>query len=149
MNYKNIQDCWTALDHCYDLEELQGTIQDFPIWTGDRDIELLDEDTVRITNSYFDKVSNDYDEDSVDYETKLTRDSVLDLIPDSIEVEFPELGESQDFIIHASDEDKIMELAKQAIDLYNQNQDESVMEYFKQLVEESKLFILYDFEYNL
>lgn len=48
MEYKHINDCWNAIRDCKTIYEVYKTIDQFPRWSGDWDVQVED-------NSYFEK----------------------------------------------------------------------------------------------
>lgn len=63
--YNHINDCWNALKALTRLEDLEDTLDNFPRWSGDWEWKLdLDNGVVVITNSHYDELSEDWEEDT-------------------------------------------------------------------------------------
>lgn len=69
MEYKHIDDCWKALKTLSRLEDLEDTLDNFPRWSGDWNYEVDAENAVvTVTNSYYDKLTWFWEEDTEDLE---------------------------------------------------------------------------------
>lgn len=68
---KTVNDCWNELRNCTTADELGETIDNFPSWTGTWSMEVIDADTVRVSNTYWDETLNDQYTDEEDFEVDL------------------------------------------------------------------------------
>jgi hypothetical protein len=55
MEFKHINDCWSALEDCKSIEELVKTMGEFPNKFGTWAISGMDSDGLEITNYYYDE----------------------------------------------------------------------------------------------
>lgn len=67
-----IRDCWWEVKQCETIEELENTIANLPRWSGDWDIEKINKDEVKVTNTFYDENSNEsiISEEILDINTK-------------------------------------------------------------------------------
>lgn len=63
---KHISEVWDLLEKCKTEEELKEAIGEIPNKFGSFSYERTDEDTITVTNTYYDKSLEDYYEDEVD-----------------------------------------------------------------------------------
>lgn len=63
---KTIKDCWNELSEAKTFDDALRLTRHFPRWTGDWTLEVLEDDTVRATNGYFDRQADSYVEDKED-----------------------------------------------------------------------------------
>ena len=67
MEYKHINDCWSALADCKSIEELVKKMGEFPNKFGTWEISDMDNDGIEITNRYYDEQADSNEEDSEYY----------------------------------------------------------------------------------
>lgn len=67
--YNHIDDCWKALETLSKLEDLEDTLENFPRWSGEWNYEIdVENAVVMVTNSYYDKLTWCWEEDTEDLE---------------------------------------------------------------------------------
>ena len=70
---KHISEVWALLEKCKTEEELEEAIGEIPNKFGNFSYERIDEDTVRVTNFYYDEGMDDCYEDEVDFDIPQTK----------------------------------------------------------------------------
>ena len=68
---KTVNDCWIELRSCTTADELGEKINSFPSWSGTWSMEVIDMDTVRVSNTYWDETLGDQFTDEEDFEVDL------------------------------------------------------------------------------
>lgn len=68
---KTVNDCWIELRSCTTADELGEKIDNFPSWSGTWSMEVIDMDTVRVSNTYWDETLGDQFTDEEDFEVDL------------------------------------------------------------------------------
>lgn len=91
MKFTHITDCWNALEACTSLSEIKATIQTFPIWSGEWDVEVREvkgEKVCEVSNTFYDENTDTLDTDCEDYYDLVIDEDKED--EDEIKYEVPE-----------------------------------------------------------
>jgi hypothetical protein len=77
--FSHIKDCWSYLRMSKDYNDLLKRISDLPSWSGTWYVEKNADGNCLVTNEYYDKALEDYDEEQEDLDISYLDDDLDDL----------------------------------------------------------------------
>ena len=64
MEFNHISDCWQYVRESANREDLEKRLENLPRWSGNWFVEPTEDNQCLVINDYYDKVTENYDQDS-------------------------------------------------------------------------------------
>ena len=77
--YNHINDCVKALEACTSIDEVRELLDDFPRWSGEWWIDVIDDGNkpyYEITNQYYDKNTDEMYCDTIDLDIEVAEEDL-------------------------------------------------------------------------